>query len=356
MGYIIAGLAIAAVGAGTSAVGTSQNASAVRDAAKFNAYLENKFGKKWTATADNLIKEKEDKLYNIGDIFERFNGGGAFGDTNTLSNLRKYQEDFSDLAAGDFSSFEGQLRSAMLDNLSTSVGTGSPVGSYAELSANTLLNLRRTGAAEAASTTGLLSGLHNELLGMEFGVMDQGFNLKYKIDRDRLSAITGYQSQAASTAGVGTQAAGTALQQIGSSIASYGMYQGQQSGGAGAGGQSGFYTGGSQGNIMGSGGASQRPTPYAYSAPAAYASAPIGYNAPVIASSPSYAGLPASYPSSSGPAYGVLPALDPYQDIGGYSATNYDMYGRPQTTPGFGLMSSPFTSISGTGYDIIGSR
>jgi hypothetical protein len=223
MGAIWAGLAIAAVGAGTSAYGSSQNASATRDQAKFNAYLENKFGKKWGASAEELEKQKLDKLYDVGNIFERFEGAGAFGDTNTLENLRKAQEDFAALGAGDFTGFESQLRSIMQDNLVNTVGAGAPVGTYTNISADSVMNLRRQGLGEASAITGLLSGLSNELLGIEFGVMDRSFEQRYNIDRSRLSAVTGNSMQAAQTAGVGTQAAGGALQSIGGSIANYGM-------------------------------------------------------------------------------------------------------------------------------------
>lgn len=227
----IAGLATAAVGAGVSAYGTSQNASATRDQAKFNAYLENKFGKKWGASAQELETQKLDKLYDVGNIFERFEGAGAFGDTNTLENLRKAQSDFAALGAGDFTGFESQLRSIMQDNLVNTVGAGAPVGTYTNISADSVMNLRRQGLGEASSITGLLSGLSNELLGIEFGVMDRGFEQRYNIDRGRLSAVTGNSMAAAQTAGVATQAVGNAGQSIGASMLSYGMASQGYSGG-----------------------------------------------------------------------------------------------------------------------------
>ncbi len=217
------GAGVSAVGAGVSAYGTSQNASATRDQAKFNAYLENKFGKKWGASAQELETQKLDKLYDVGNIFERFEGAGAFGDTNTLENLRKAQSDFAALGAGDFTGFESQLRSIMQDNLVNTVGAGAPVGTYTNISADSVMNLRRQGLGEATSVTGFLSGLSNELLGIEFGVMDRGFEQRYNIDRGRLSAVTGNSMAAAQTSGVGTQAAGGAVQSIGASMTNYGL-------------------------------------------------------------------------------------------------------------------------------------
>lgn len=229
----IAGIATAAVGAGVSAYGTSQNASATRDQAKFNAYLENKFGKKWGANAQELETQKLDKLYDVGNIFERFEGAGAFGDTNTLENLRKAQSDFAALGAGDFTGFESQLRSIMQDNLVNTVGAGAPVGTYTNISADSVMNLRRQGLGEATSVTGFLSSLSNELLGIEFGVMDRGFEQRYNIDRGRLSAVTGNSMAAAQTAGVGTQAAGGAVQSIGASMTNYGLTTAKMNSGSG---------------------------------------------------------------------------------------------------------------------------
>lgn len=234
MGAIIAGIGLAAtaVGAGVSAYGTSQNASATRDQAKFNAYLENKFGKKWVANAEEFEQQKLDKLYDVGNIFERFEGAGAFGDTDTLENLRKAQDDFSSLAAGDFTGFESQLRSIMQDNLVSTFGSGAPIGTYTNISADSVMNLRRQGLGEASAVTGLLSGLSNELLGIEFGVMDQSFEQRYNIDRGRLSAVTGNSMAAAQTAGVGTQAIGGAVQSIGGSLTGYGMMKAGYGGGS----------------------------------------------------------------------------------------------------------------------------
>lgn len=221
MGYA---LAIAAIGAGVSAYGTAQNASAVGDMAEFNLALANKFGKTWTGKAEDFIKQKEERLYNSGDIFERFQSTGAFGeDTEVLDNLRKAQSDFASLAAGDFAGFESQLDRIMKDNLVSTFGAGAPIGSYTDLSADAIMNLRRTGLSDAMQTTQFLDQISNNLLGIEFGIMDQGFNLAYQIDKDRVNAIMGYGMESAQTKGVGMQAAGNTISSIGSSLFTYGQ-------------------------------------------------------------------------------------------------------------------------------------
>lgn len=349
MGAIIAGLAIGAVGAGVSAYGTSQNASATRDQAKLNAYLENKFGKKWMGNAEELISDKEEKLYDIANIFDRFEGAGAFGDTDTLENLRQAQSDFAALAAGDYSGFESQLRQAMDSNLINSFGTGAPIGSYAELSANTLMDLRRTGLSEAEGITSLLSNLSNELLGIEFGVMDQGFNLKYGIDRARLDGVTGNSMAAAQTAGVATQAAGGAITSIGSSITSYGMYQNNLD---------------YRNSLINNGGMT-RPTQgaYGFDPRLASTSSPY-YSAPILPAAPNYnygnVDLPVdSFGLDSGP--GVLPSY-PGDTLGPAAPPMYpsgSTFGWVPATPapagslsyGYGN-SSPFASLAGVGFDI----
>lgn len=360
MGVALAALAIGAVGAGVSAAGTAQNASATREQAKFNAYLENKFGKKWLGITDDFIAEKEEALYGLGNIFERFEGGGAFGDTDTLANLRKAQEDFSLLAAGNFDGFSDQLRSIMQDNLVSTFGSGAPIGSYTDLSANALMDLRRTGLDTATAITSNLHNLSKDLLGLEFGVMDQGYNTKYMIDRNRLSAVTGNSMTAAQTAGIGTTAAGNALSSVGSSMLSYGMYtQGLE---ANRGGMSRPPAGAYGFNPAGSFGGSASigsPAPSAYRAPIIPSAAPFNYNEP-------------SYPVYATDDYGSGSVLPPYPGASAPAQSYYGAgtagYGYLQT-PGFGLgwtpsptapagsagygFNTPFLTLAGSGIDIV---
>lgn len=344
MGVALAALAVGAVGAGVSAAGAAQNASATRDQAKFNAYLENKFGKKWQGLTDEYISDKEDKLYGLANIFDRFEGAGAFGDTNTLANLRKAQEDFSALAAGDFEGFDNQLRSIMTDNLTSVFGAGAPIGSYTDLSARAVMDLRREGLDTASAVTNNLHNLSTSLLGLEFGVMDQAYQTKYMLDRNRLSAITGYSTQAAQQAGIGTTAAGNALTSIGSSMLSYGMYQ--------------------QG-LNAQQPSAYRPagTPSGFGSSSVANPSPVSYRPPTISSPVPYVGggggssldLPVIGPYDN-PPDSVLPS---YPGAENYTPPAYRLgwesgVATPAGSLNYGYNTSPFLSIAGSGLSIAG--
>lgn len=325
MGYIAAGLVIAAAGAGTSAYGTAQNAEATGDQAMYNAYLEKQFAKKWTARAEDLESSKLDKLYNIGTIFDRFQSSGAFGNTSTLENLRKAQEDFSLLAAGDFSRFDNQLKQVMRDNAMVAGGTGSPIGTYAGLAADSIMNLRRTGLSDAVSISSYLSGESMNLLNAEFGVLDRGFETRYGIDRNRLSAVTGNMMTAAQQTGVGTSAYGNALQQVGSSIASYGMSQAGSS--ASTAGAPRAIPLDSAGNAIG------------------YTVGADGYYQPASTAPPSF-----SYPRVTPPGYtGYTPKTPSYVPPNG---VNNDIYGNiPEVPTYYNPSDNPLLPSEGTvGY------
>ncbi len=221
----VAGIAVTAVGAGVSAYGAAKNAEAIGDANSQNAYSEEQLYGRQSKKLNQLINQKEKKLYDIGNIFDRFKSSGAFGDTETLKNLRKAQEDFSQLAAGDFTGFEAQLRKGMSDALINTVGTGSPVGSYAELAADTQMQMRQQGIQSSVGISEFLSNEASKLLGAEFGIMDQRFQNQYEMDRTRVSNVANFNLGEAATQGVGMVAAGNALTQVGSSVASYGMYR-----------------------------------------------------------------------------------------------------------------------------------
>lgn len=228
-GAIIAGAAIAAVGAGVSAYGTAQNAAAVGEAADFAAYMENQLAKKQRVKLDALITDKTDKLANINTILDRFDGGAAFGSSGVLANIRSAQSDFAALGAGDFSSFQDQLDNILKGTLANTYGSGAPDGTFTQLAADTVMNLRQGGLQTALATGEFLSNESNRLLGAEFGILDQGFEQQYMIERNRVSGITGNMMISAQQQGVATQAAGQAGQQIGSLVTGVGGYFQNQS-------------------------------------------------------------------------------------------------------------------------------
>jgi hypothetical protein len=229
MGFIAAGLAVAAIGAGVSAYGASQNAQAQADAAAAASRAESNLYNKWAPKLDTLIKDKEEILYNSGDIFDRYASTGAFGKNNQVpENLRQAQEDFSKLAAGDFSGFESQLRKSMGDALVSTVGRGSPVGAYSQLAADTIMNYRQSGIQTATGLTDFFANQTQNLLATEFGIMDQKFEAGYSLERSKVTGVNENNMLAARTVGMGTMAWGQAGQTIGGAMASYGMnVQGQ---------------------------------------------------------------------------------------------------------------------------------
>ena len=211
-------VAVVAVGAGVSAYGTYQNAKSVANANAKAAKNEQGLYLRQSENLDNLIKDKEKKLYNIGNIFDRFESTGAFGDTETLKNLRKAQNDFSQLAAGDFSGFESQLKKSLSDSLVGVMDSGSPVGTYAGLAADTKMQYRGEGIKTAMGISEFLSNESNKLLGQEFGIMDQKFNTGYQLDSNWVNKTNGFKLGEAATVGVGTQAVGGAIQTVGSGL------------------------------------------------------------------------------------------------------------------------------------------
>lgn len=209
---------VAALGGAMSAFGASSNAKALKKAQKRIRREEEAFSQKWTSALEDDIAQREQKLYNLGDIFDRFESTGAFGDTETAENLRRAQQDFSALAAGDFTGFEAQLRKSLSDQLINTVGAGSPVGAYAGLAADTMLNYRLQGINTSASLSEFFANQAANLLGMEFGIMDTRFDKGYNIDRNRQTAVNAARLGQAQTAGIGLQSAGGAIQQAASGL------------------------------------------------------------------------------------------------------------------------------------------
>jgi hypothetical protein len=179
-----------------------------------------------TKKLNKLTKSKDEKLKNLGNIFDRFESTGAFGNTETLKNLRTAQEDFSELAAGDFSGFESQLRKSMSDTLINTFGSGAPIGAFAGLAADQQMNFRKDGINQSIGISDFLSQESFKLLGSEFGIMDQRFNGQYEMDRTRVTNMNNYALGMAGTVGVKESAVGGAIQTVGSGM--YSAYMGQQ--------------------------------------------------------------------------------------------------------------------------------
>lgn len=225
----VAGVAVTAVGSAVSASGAAKNAKATAKAYGQNAEAEAAFADRQQASLDALTKSKQQKLSNLGNIFDRMESTGAFGDTNTLKNLRKAQADYSALAAGDFSGFESQLRQSLSDSLIATAGSGAPIGTFAGLAAQDQMNLRGQGIQTATGLTEFLSNESYKLLGNEFGIMDKSFETGYNIDRGRVTGLGQAALGQAGTVGVAQTAYGNAGQQIGSSIiGAYNNYQNRQ--------------------------------------------------------------------------------------------------------------------------------
>lgn len=224
--YIAAAAAIA--GAASSAYGSSQNASATRDAAKMNSYLAGKFAKEQNKQLDQLITQKEDRLGSLSSVLDEYSGGAAFGSSDVLANIQKAQSDYAAMAAGDFGAFESQLNNLISSNLANTYGSGAASGVFENLSANTVANLRQQGLSNAISTGQALASETYNILGLEFGIMDQRFQTQYEIGAQKLAVQSGAAMTAASQAGVGMSATGQALSSIGSTLMGVQQYNNAQ--------------------------------------------------------------------------------------------------------------------------------
>jgi hypothetical protein len=218
MGYIAAAAIIG--GAFFGSRGAKKQAKAERAAAAAAKAAEEKLYSRWSGELDTLIKDKNEKLFNLGNIFERFQSTGAFGtDTRTEKNLRKAQADFAALAAGDFSAFESQLRKNMSDALITTVGSGAPVGTYAQLGADIQMGMRGAGIQTATGLSDFFANQAQNLLNMEFGIMDQSFETGYTLDRNRTTGVTQQDQRIAATKGASDMALGSFLTTAGTAYA-----------------------------------------------------------------------------------------------------------------------------------------
>lgn len=225
MGIIAAGIAVAA-GAAVSAYGTSQAASAQKKAAGIHAGQAKKNAAKQTERLEVITKEKTAKLDDIQNTLERTGGGASLQSQENLDLLRKAQNDYLKLGAGDFSAFEDQLKDVMSSTVANSFGAGSPVGSFTQLSAQNIMQLRQQGLNTGLQASAFIGGEIYNQLGAEFSVLDQEFQTQNDIDNNRVGQVSAAVQQRADQQGAGTMATGSALTSIGSALATYGVSSG----------------------------------------------------------------------------------------------------------------------------------
>lgn len=254
MALIATALIVGAAGAGASAAGAAKNADKAAENAQFAATLKKRFSEEQQDILDDLISDKQDKLININSILERFGGGPSAGTEENLELLRKSQNDFLKLGAGDFSGFTDQLSDIMAETMAGSFGSGAPVGQFTQLSAQNMNNLRLQGLDTGTRIGNQLGSESFNLLGAEFGLMDEGFQGQQALEEFELGGMLDYLGVSSETAGAGAQAAGSALTSVAGSLFTAGMGAGGDLGG-------GFLSG------LGGGGFTQGPDPIGSSTP-----------------------------------------------------------------------------------------
>jgi len=215
MALIIGGLATSALGSIASAFGASEAAEASKTAAYVNSQMAKKNAKKQSERLDAMLKDKTEKLDNINTTLDRFGGGPSLQTQENLDLLRKGQNDYLRLAAGDFGAFEDQLKDIMSSTVANTFGAGSPVGAFTQLSAQNVSNLRQQGVNTGLQISSFLGGESMNMLGTEFGLLDERFERQQQIDNQELAVKTGAVQQRAEAQGIGTAAFGSALTSIG---------------------------------------------------------------------------------------------------------------------------------------------
>jgi len=226
MGVVAAAAITAAgavAGAGISAAGAAQNADKQRSMAWANIQANRAFTKDAQRQIDILADEKLTKLGNSSDVISRL-GGGIFGDDPQVEkDLRESQANFAALASGNFDGFENLLRSTTQKNLAGSIG--SPVGTFTRLSAEDQFNMMQTGLKNSLATSEFFGSQTNNLLGIEFGIMDQRVNAKLQLKANEVAATGQALTGAAQSSGLGTVALGQGISQASSAIGqAYGSY------------------------------------------------------------------------------------------------------------------------------------
>lgn len=218
MALIATALIVGAAGAGASAAGASKNASKSAENALFAGQLKKEFSEEQQDLLDELISEKQDKLININSVLDRFGGGPSAGTEENLELLRKSQNDFLRLGAGDFSGFTDQLADIMAETVAGSFGSGAPVGQFAQLSAQNINNLRLQGLDTGTRIGNQLGAESFNLMGAEFGLLDEQFQGQQALEEFRLGGMLDYLGVSSETAGAGAQATGSALTSLAGSL------------------------------------------------------------------------------------------------------------------------------------------
>lgn len=218
------GFAANALGSIFNAFGTSQRSDAIKKMTRKNQRLINDFAYEFNdESAENKVK-KDNILASSSDVFDRL-GGFIFGETDSLSNLRDAQENFSEMAAGNFDNFSQETQSLISSALANT--HGGPQGSFENLSAKNLFDFRSKGLQNALAATNNLSTLGNNLISTEFGVMDQDFERRLKIGQYRVEQNIAQQNMRAGVEGSTMAGIGNSLSTLGQGYNSYQNAQNQ---------------------------------------------------------------------------------------------------------------------------------
>jgi hypothetical protein len=223
---IITAAAVAAVGGAiASGIGASSKAKAIKKSTTQSSRRIADFTDQFTKESKALKGTKLGILGESENVFDRL-GGFVFGDTDTLSSLRKAQSDFSSLAAGDTSGFTREVESIIKSALA---GTfGSPKGAFENLSAKNLFNFRSGGLQNALSLTNNLSSLGSSLINTEFSIHDQDFENRLRLRENEANQLNALSLQAAGVRGTNAAAVGNVLTTAGNALFGVGNFQQNQ--------------------------------------------------------------------------------------------------------------------------------
>lgn len=195
---------------------------AIKRAVKGNKKRVNAFTDDFVGRATDVQEKKDGILENSADVFERI-GGSIFGDTQALSNLRNAQDDYARLAAGDASGFLQETGAIVSSALANSYG--GPRGQFENTSAANLFTFRSQGLQNALSITNNFERQGQNLIGTEFGIIDQGFERHLNLESNRVNQLNQLDLQAAGVEGSDLAALGTGLSGVAQGIDSYATRQ-----------------------------------------------------------------------------------------------------------------------------------